>query len=256
MAGHGQAMRVVILAGGHGTRLAEETRLIPKPMVTIGGIPILGHIIRNFADQGFRDFGIAGGYKWEVIRDWLEEHIADLTDINITVSDTGLETQTGGRVARMQAGSTDPFLLTYGDGLADINYATLLDHHARMLTLAEEAAAKRPLVTLTAVNPPSRFGRLRIEDGYCKIFTEKGQDPDGWINAGFYICDPHVLRLIPGDGCVWEKDILPTLALQGRLAAYQHTGEFQMMDTWRDCNYLEELWQTGRAFWTRWKPEE
>jgi len=248
-------MRVVILAGGLGTRMQEETLRIPKPMVTVGGIPILWHIIRSFHDQNFTEFGIAGGYKWEVIRDWVRDHFQELPQANITVSDTGLSTGTGGRVARMQHSDNRPFILTYGDGLADINLRMLLDHHARMSARSSEYGLEPPLVTLTAVNPPSRFGRLRIEDGFCKIFTEKGQDPEGWINAGYYVCDPHVVKLIPGDNCVWERDILPALALQGRLSAYQHTGEFQMMDTVRDRAYLEEIWENGSPFWTRWARE-
>ena len=241
-------MKVVILAGGFGTRLQEETEKIPKPMVTVGGIPILYHIIRNFADQGFEDFYIAGGYKVEQIRDWVTGN-PGLKGLNVNVFDTGLATGTGGRVLRlkeqldfqMMDARRRPFLLTYGDGLADVNFSMLRDHH-----LATDA-----MVTLTAVNPPSRFGRLRIEDGFCKIFTEKGQDPEGWINAGFYICQRDVIDLIPGDGCVWELDILPSLANQNRLAAFQHFGEFQMMDTWRDRLYLEELWEKGSPFWTR-----
>lgn len=246
-------MKVVILAGGYGTRLAEETEKIPKPMVTIGGVPILWHIIRNFADQGFHDFVIAAGYKWENVRDWVKEHFLEIEGANITVVDTGLHTGTGGRVARTMHSTTLPFILTYGDGLADINYNMLIEHHSLMVEhAAKDLDRNQPLVTLSAVNPPSRFGRLRIEDGMCKIFTEKGQDPEGWINAGFYVCDPKVVRLIPGDNCIWEKDILPTLALQGRLSAFQHTGEFQMMDTWRDRKYLEELWEKGSPFWTKW----
>jgi glucose-1-phosphate cytidylyltransferase len=246
-------MKVVILAGGYGTRLAEETEKIPKPMVTIGGVPILWHIIRNFADQGFHEFVIAAGYKWETVRDWVKEHFLEIEGANITVHDTGLDTATGGRVARTMHSASVPFILTYGDGLADINYNMLIEHHSLMVGhAAEHLDRNKPLVTLSAVNPPSRFGRLRIEDGMCKIFTEKGQDPEGWINAGYYVCDPQVVRLIPGDNCVWEKDILPTLALQGRLSAFQHTGEFQMMDTWRDRKYLEELWEKGSPFWTKW----
>ncbi len=243
-------MKVVILAGGYGTRLQEETKDIPKPMVTIGGIPILWHIIKNFVDQGLAEIIVAGGYKWEVIRDFIKDKFAELERVNITVVNTGFHSGTGGRIKRLEPSLMDePFLLTYGDGLADINYEMLYDHHARMQNLHDV------LVTLTAVNPPSRFGRLRVEDGLCSIFTEKGQDPEGWINSGFYIVDPRVLYLIPGDACVWEKDVLPILALQNRLAAFQHVGEFQMMDTWRDRKYLESVWSGGNAFWTRWSDE-
>lgn len=260
-------MKVVILAGGYGTRLSEETDKIPKPMVMIGPDPILWHIIKNFADQGFTEIIIAGGYKWETIKEYISKKFVEIEGANITVVDTGLDTNTGGRVKRLESSlrdpmtanitaspegllSYEPFILTYGDGLADINYNMLLDHHVRMRT--DVHAIYSPLVTLTAVNPPSRFGRLRIEEGACSIFTEKGQDPEGWINSGFYVVDPMVLDLIPGDKCIWEKDILPQLAMQSRLAAYQHHGEFQMMDTWRDRKYLEEVWAEGNAFWTRW----
>ena len=242
-------MIVVILAGGMGTRLQELTDKIPKPMVTIGGIPILWHLINNFADQGFNEFIIAGGYKHQQIKKYFERRY--LGSLKVAVVNTGFDTKTAGRVARLRSYLTRSFILTYGDGLADINFRMLLEHHERMRTMADCFMCD-PLVTLTAVNPPSRFGRLRIEDGHAKIFMEKGQDPEGWINAGFYVCEPEVLDLIPGDACAWEKDVLPALAIQDRLSAFQHTGEFQMMDTWRDREYLEELWKTGSPFWTRW----
>ena len=247
-------MKIVILAGGYGTRLSEETNEIPKPLVTIGDDPILWHIIKNFADQNLKEIIVAGGYKWESIKEYISKKFVEIEGSNITVTNTGLDTCTGGRVKRLEPSLRDdesfPFLVTYGDGLADINYNALVDHHLRM------RQKQGALVTLTAVNPPSRFGRLRVENGLCSIFTEKGQDPEGWINAGFYVVEPMVLDLIPGDGCVWEKDILPQLATQGRLAAYQHPGEFQMMDTWRDRSYLEKAWAEGDAFWTRWSHGE
>lgn len=256
-------MKAVILAGGYGTRLTEETRDIPKPMVTIGDDPIIWHIIKNFADQDMGEIIIAGGYKWEVIKEFVGKKFVEIKGANITVTNTGLDTCTGGRVKRLEpslrvpvwstvaeAMIEFPFLLTYGDGLADINYNMLVDHHVNM------RSKHGALVTLTAVNPPSRFGRLRVDEGLCSIFTEKGQDPEGWINSGFYIVEPEVLDFIPGDGCVWEKDVLPQLAMQGRLAAYQHPGEFQMMDTWRDRKYLEEVWAEGDAFWRRWHDDD
>lgn len=242
-------MRVVILAGGMGTRLQEETTRIPKPMVMIGDQPILGHIIRSFADQDFREFIIAGGYKFKMIMEWAKNNEL-LRGLRVGIINTGLETKTAGRLARIKDSLTEPFVLTYGDGLSDINYRLLFEHHERMRYLVSDA--QKPLVTLTAVNPPSRFGRLRIEDGKATIFMEKGQDPEGWINAGFYVCESEVVDFIPGDECAWEKDILPTLALQGRLSAYQHTGQFQMMDTWRDRDYLNEVWETGEPFWRKW----
>lgn len=245
-------MRVVILAGGMGTRLQEETNKIPKPMVMIGDQPILWHIIRSFADQGFGEFIVAGGYKYQMIMQWAKDNDL-LRGLTVGIINTGLQTKTAGRLARIKDSLTVRFLLTYGDGLSDINIRLLLEHHERMRHVTNEA--NKPLVTLTAVNPPSRFGRLRIEDGKATIFMEKGQDPEGWINAGFYVCESQVLDLIPGDQCAWEKDILPTLALQGRLSAYQHTGQFQMMDTWRDRDYLNDLFRKGKPFWRRWSHE-
>jgi glucose-1-phosphate cytidylyltransferase len=163
----------------------------------------------------------------------------------VSNSDNGEDTQTGGRLRRIREELSDPFIMTYGDGLADVNYYLLLDHHQRMRKSSE------PMVTLTAANPPSRFGNLQIINGRCEIYTEKGQDPRGWINAGFYVCDASIVEMVPGDNCIWEKDILPALALQGRLAAYQHPGEFQMVDTWRDLRHLEKIYQSGDPFWER-----
>jgi len=248
-------VKVVILAGGYGTRLAEETEKIPKPLVPIGSYPILQHIINSFYDQGFTEFHVAGGYKWELIKAWFEKSLPDFPQgMNVSVTNTGLDTCTGGRLKRLEESlMDDPFILTYGDGLADINFNMLLDHHIRMRAGVHPTHAT--MVTLTAVNPPSRFGRLQIEHGLCEIFTEKGQDPDGWINSGFYVCQREVLDMIPGDACVWEKDILSQLAIQGRLAAFQHNGEFQMMDTWRDRKYLEDVWAQGSPFWRRWSSD-
>lgn len=240
-------MKVVILAGGKGTRLQDHTNdLIPKPMVEIGGEPILWHIIKNFWDQGFSEFIIAAGHRWEVIDRWFAFNRGRFPiGMNIDVRNTGESTQTGGRIKKLREDLSDPFIVTYGDGLADVNYYLLLDHHHRM------SKSLDPIVTLTAANPPSRFGNLQIVDGRCSIFTEKGQDPQGWINAGFYVCDAAIAETIPGDSCIWEKDILPALALQGRLAAYQHPGEFQMVDTWRDLKHLEDIYKTGEPFWER-----
>lgn len=236
-------MKVVILAGGLGTRLGSLTRKVPKPMIDLVGLPLIIHVMQIYADQGIKDFIIAAGYKGAMIAQYMKSF--DARGWKISVIDTGLDTKTGGRIRRaiMDADLSDPFMITYGDGLADINLRMLVDHHLRMKKEYDV------LVTLTASNPPSRFGRLDIANGLCEIFTEKGQHPDGWINSGFYVVEPRVVNLIAGDQSVWEKDILPALSYQRRLAAYQHPGEFQMIDTPRDLEYVQNLIKTGRLFW-------
>ncbi|KKN02879.1 hypothetical protein LCGC14_1113200 [marine sediment metagenome] len=266
-----EPMKVIILAGGYGTRLSEMTEEIPKPMVKIGGSPILKHIMDIYMDQGDFHFIIAGGYKYVDIVNWAESRnfgnspIFRNDDSRVTVVDTGLETKTGGRVKRIIENfgivPDERFMLTYGDGLADINLMALIDHHERMRKHQHTPVGSPPpvLVTLTAVNPPSRFGRLGLSEnfpGHCDIFTEKGQDPSGWVNAGFYICQGEVVDLIPNDQCFWERDVLPVLAHQMRLAAFQHPGEFLMMDTWRDIDRLETVFRSGDPFWRRWASEK
>lgn len=264
-----EPMKVIILAGGYGTRLSEMTEKIPKPLVKIGGSPILKHIMDIYMDQGDFHFFIAGGYKHTDISNWAASRNFGNSPIfqndvsRVTVVDTGLDTNTGGRVKQIVDQFIQPdkrFMLTYGDGLADVNLMALIDHHERMRAIREDQRLTvflnpQPLVTLTAVNPPSRFGRLHLRDGLCDIFTEKGQDPTGWINAGFYVCEKEVVNLIPNDKCFWEKDVLPVLAHQNRLAAFQHPGEFLMMDTWRDIERLETVFRSGDPFWRRWTSE-
>jgi glucose-1-phosphate cytidylyltransferase len=261
-----EPMKVVILAGGYGTRLSEMTEKIPKPMVKIGGSPILKHIMDIYLDQGDFHFIIAGGYKYKDIDNWAASRNFGNSPVfrndtsRVTVIDTGLDTNTGGRIKRLiEAGfitSGERFMLTYGDGVSDLNLNALIEHHERMRNVGPPINKEpQPLVTLTAVNPPSRFGRLHLRDGLCDIFTEKGQDPTGWINSGFYVCEQEVISLIPNDKCFWEKDVLPVLAHQNRLAAFQHPGEFLMMDTWRDIKRLEEVYATGEPFWRRWASE-
>lgn len=242
-------MKVVVLAGGRGTRLEEETKgVIPKPMVQIGDRPMLAHILAIYAAQGFRDFIIAAGFRQEVIEEWAiqHQHQPYYDGEHITVVGTGLETQTGGRLLRIAELLTEPFMLTYGDGLADINLLALLEFHRRMVSRIGTG------VTVTAVHPPARWGAMVVKDNsLVEIFAEKSQALQGWINGGFYVVEPDVLRIIPGDASLWELDVLPVLSSQRRLVAFQHTGWWQAMDHPREKVALEELWQSGKAPWMR-----
>lgn len=241
-------MKVVIFAGGRGTRLEEETKgLIPKPMVSIGDRAILAHIIGIYSAHGSYDFIVAAGYLAEQIENWRETFPnADYYHgESVRVHRTGTGTQTGGRIKRLEEHLGERFMLTYGDGLADINILALLDFHERMRKQADIA------VTLTAVRPPGRWGALEIHDGLAQVFTEKSQLTEGWINGGFYVVEPEVFRSIAGDQTNLELDVLPSLATQGRLAAYRHTGWWMGMDTPRDKDNLEALWERGMAPWAR-----
>ena len=254
-------MKVVILAGGRGSRLSEETRLIPKPMVEIGGMPILLHVMRVYASCGLKDFIIACGYKGHVIKeyfrnfssvnsDWtinlrdgnIRMATSQAPDWNVTLVDTGLDTQTGGRVKRLAgylAGET--FMVTYGDGVADIDIDALLATHRRAGRLA----------TVTAVRPPARFGSLAMEGDLVTDFSEKVQTHAGWINGGFQVFEPAVLEKISGDNAMLEMDLLEKLAVDSQLTAYRHEGFWHPMDTMRDRELLENLWNGGRAPWIR-----
>ena len=257
-------MRTVILAGGLGTRLAEETTIIPKPMVEIGGRPILWHIMQLFASQGHAEFLVALGYKGEVVKDYflsfrarnsdvsmklatgeISVHDAAHPDWTVHLVDTGAATQTGGRIKRL-AGWLEPeetFMLTYGDGVADIDLETLLAFHR----------AHGKLATVTAVRPPGRFGSLSLAGDRVMAFAEKPQTGEGWINGGFFVLERAVLDLIAGDVTLWELEPLETLAANGELMAFRHEGFWQPMDTLRDKRYLEEMWQSGRAPWKVWE---
>jgi glucose-1-phosphate cytidylyltransferase len=256
-------MRVVILAGGLGTRLAEETTLKPKPMVEVGGRPILWHIMKHYAHHGFRDFLVALGYKSEVTkRYFLEYHTVNS---NITINlvngdvqvhgercedwvvhllDTGISTMTGGRVQRLQPWLKDEtFMLTYGDGVSDIDIPHLLRFHRETGRLA----------TVTAVRPPARFGGLILEDDLVATFTEKPQIGEGWINGGFMVLESGVFDYMHGDDTILESHVLERLAADGQLAAYRHDGFWQSMDTLRDKRLLESLWQGGNPPWRIWE---
>ena len=232
-------MKVAILAGGTGTRLAEETEVRPKPMVEIGGRPILWHILSIYARAGFREFLVACGYKGEWIHEYFRGHPSPWS---VALVDTGLDTMTGGRVLRLRPHLHDEtFLLTYGDGLADLDVRELVEFHR----------AHGKLATVTAVRPPSRFGALNLEGDAVREFSEKPQAAEGWINGGFFVFEPGVFDYLAGDGTILEREPLERLARDRELMAFRHTGFWQPMDTLREKRILEELWATGRAPWMR-----
>jgi glucose-1-phosphate cytidylyltransferase len=255
---------VVILCGGRGTRLKEETEWRPKPMVSIGDRPILWHIMKIYAHYGFSDFILCLGYKGEIIRDYFLNYDLKNTDIrvelgskrvtklgrgheedgwSVTLVDTGQETLTGGRLKRASKYiQSDTFFLTYGDGVADINVADLLDTHRRNQCWA----------TITAVRPSSRYGELTFEKGLVEVFEEKPQTHEGWINGGFFALSKKVLELVEGDSASFEGEPLRQLTTQGQLGVYQHDGFWQCMDTYREMEMLNELWRTGNAPWKMW----
>jgi glucose-1-phosphate cytidylyltransferase len=252
-------MKVILLAGGFGTRLSEYTETIPKPMVTVGGRPILWHIMRTYAHFGHKDFYLALGYKAELIKEYflhyrslnadftvdlatgtVSPHQTDDADWRVTLVHTGMESMTGGRVKRLQSFiGNEPFMLTYGDGVADIDLDALLKFHR----------SHGKMVTVTAVHPGARFGELMIESDQVRSFQEKPQMGQGWINGGYFIIQPEFFDLIAGDGTILEREPLEQAARMGELMAYRHEGFWQCMDTKRDRDTLEELWQSGKAAW-------
>jgi glucose-1-phosphate cytidylyltransferase len=255
-------MKVVILAGGLGTRLAEETELKPKPMVEIGGQPILWHIMMHYAHYDFKNFVIALGYKGPVIKKYMVDYNALHSDLTINMGtgetklhdgyrpdwvvdlvDTGLSTMTGGRVKRLAKHLNETFMLTYGDGVADIDLCELLRFHR----------SHGKLATLTAVRPVARFGQLGLNGDVVANFTEKPQTTEGWINGGFFVLEPEVLDYIDGDMTFWERDPLERLADDGQLMAYRHDQFWQCMDTLRDKLTLEKLWDSGNPPWKVWE---
>ena len=255
-------MNIVILAGGLGTRLAEETDVRPKPMVEIGSYPILWHLMKIFAQQDFSKFYLALGYKGDVIKRYFLDHYTLSGNMRVNLSngsiehyaqecenwevhliDTGASTLTGGRVKRLESYLKDgPFIVTYGDGLANINLRSLLEQHRRNQCLA----------TVTAVRPPARFGELMFEGDKITNFSEKPQTGEGWINGGFIVFEPQVFDYMKGDQDVLESDILEVLATRGELGVYRHEGFWQCMDTLRDKKNLEASWASGKAPWKVW----
>jgi glucose-1-phosphate cytidylyltransferase len=256
-------MKVAILAGGFGSRLSEETVLRPKPMVEIGGKPILWHIMNIYAAHGLSEFVLALGYKAEVIKQYFLNYYAINNDISINLStgetvihdgnmpnwkihlvDTGITTQTGGRLKRLKQWlcADEPFMFTYGDGVGDINIRALLEFHQRHGKLA----------TVTTVRAPSRFGRIHFEGDQVVEFFEKPEQAEGWINGGFFVLSPPALDYVSGDGTVWEREAVDRLAHDGQLVGYRHDGFWSCMDTLKEKNYLEELWSSGQAPWKIW----
>jgi glucose-1-phosphate cytidylyltransferase len=257
-------MKAVILAGGRGTRISEESVVRPKPMITIGSQPILWHIMNIYAAHGVTDFVICLGYKGYMIKEYFSNfmlHAAEAVEFDlaagnttygridapkwrVTLVETGEDTQTGGRIKRIAPWVKDEkaFCLTYGDGLADVDIAALIDRHHKQGKLA----------TVTAVSPPGRFGAMQIKNGTdVSSFTEKPSSGQQFINGGFFVLSPRVLDFIEGDDTIWEREPLQALAKQGQLTAFPHAGFWQPMDTIREREILEQLWSTGKAPWTR-----
>ncbi|MDQ3280018.1 MAG: glucose-1-phosphate cytidylyltransferase [Acidobacteriota bacterium] len=256
-------MKTVILAGGLGTRLSEETVVRPKPMVELGGRPILWHIMKHYSHHGITDFVVCLGYKGYTIKEYFANYFLHMSDVTInlrnnelkvhqnssepwvvTLVDTGDDTATGGRLKRVRQHVDDEtFCFTYGDGVSDVDITALVAFHREQKTQA----------TLTAVQPPGRFGAIDVHGDRIRSFTEKPAGDGAWINGGFFVLEPQVFDYLDGDDTVWEREPLEALARAGQLAAYRHAGFWQAMDTMRDKNLLEELWSSGRAPWKVWR---
>ena len=255
-------MKAVILAGGLGTRISEETSARPKPMVEIGGKPILWHVMKIYAAHGINDFIICLGYKGYMVKEYFANYFLHMSNITfdmaqnkmevhqnsaepwrVTLVDTGENTMTGGRLKRVRQYLDDEhFCFTYGDGVGDINIAELISFHKQQNTLA----------TLTAMQPPGRFGALVLEQHLVARFQEKPEGDGSWINGGFFVLSPKVIDYIDGDGTTWEREPMERLAAEKQMSAYRHRRFWQPMDTLRDKNHLEELWANGKAPWKIW----
>lgn len=257
-------MKAVILAGGFGTRISEESQFKPKPMIEIGGMPILWHIMKQYSSYGINDFIICAGYKQHAIKEWFADYFLHTSDITfdftqddkiivhnkhaepwkVTVIDTGLKTMTGGRLKRIAEYLDDePFCMTYGDGVSDIDIGDLLMFHK----------CHGRLATMSAVKPESRFGTIDLEqNGKVNAFREKSDADAGYINAGFMVLSPKVLDFIEGDSVMFERQPMEKLAASGELMCYRHNGFWHCMDTLRDKNRLEDLWESGKAPWKVW----
>ena len=255
-------MKAVILAGGLGTRISEESHLRPKPMIEIGGKPILWHIMKMYSHHGINEFVICLGYKGYIIKEYFSNYFLHMSDVTfcmeqntveihqkyaepwkVTLVDTGENTMTGGRLKRVESYIRDSrFCFTYGDGVSDIDIGCLISFHAKSGRLA----------TVTAVQPPGRYGALQIDGDAVHSFQEKPAGDGAWINGGFFVLEPGVLEYIKGDHTVWEAEPLQRLAVNGQLVAYPHQGFWQAMDTLREKNQLEQLWSSGKAPWKTW----
>ncbi|WP_426441698.1 glucose-1-phosphate cytidylyltransferase [Bradyrhizobium genosp. P] len=255
-------MKVVILAGGLGTRISEESHLKPKPMIEIGGKPILWHIMKMYSHYDIHEFIVCLGYKGYVIKEYFSNYFLHTSDVTfdmrdnrmeihekftepwkVTLVDTGENTMTGGRLKRVAPYlRNETFCFTYGDGVSDIDITALIAAHRK--------AARQ--ATVTAIQPPGRYGALRIDDGKVEQFQEKPAGDGAWINGGFFVLEPSVIDYIEGDDTVWEQAPLQTLAAEGQLTSHQHSGFWHAMDTLRDKNQLEEMWAKGRAPWKSW----
>lgn len=258
-------MKVVLLAGGLGTRLSEETDIKPKPMVEIGGKPMLWHIMKIYSSYGFNDFVVALGYKGYLVKEYFSNYFLHQSDVTIdmrknklevhncnaepwkiTMIDTGQNTMTGGRIARVRDYiGKEPFLLTYGDGVSNVNIAELVKFHKK----------NKKLATITAIQPAGRFGALNINETKKNVmsFTEKPKGDNAWINGGFFVVEPEAIDYIKGDSTVWEQEPLQRLAAENELMAYKHHDFWKCMDTLRDKQELESLWTSGKAPWKLWK---
>jgi glucose-1-phosphate cytidylyltransferase len=255
-------MKAVILAGGLGTRISEESHLRPKPMIEIGGKPILWHIMKIYSQFGINDFVVCLGYKGYIVKEYFSNYFMHMSDVtfdmrenrmeihekyaepwSVTLVDTGENTMTGGRLKRVaRYVGNETFCLTYGDGVSDIDLMALIAQHKSSGRLA----------TVTAIQPPGRYGALNIRDGQVNNFQEKPAGDGAWINGGFFVLEPQAIDRIDGDTTVWEQQPLQGLAADGQLTAYLHKGFWQAMDTMRDKAQLEELWASGKAPWKRW----
>ena len=254
-------MKVVILAGGLGSRLSEETTVRPKPMVELGGKPVLWHIMKIYSQYGLNDFVVCLGYKGYVIKEYFANYFLHMSDVTfdlrtnrmkvhssmsepwtVTLVDTGDDTMTGGRLARVRDHIDGTFCFTYGDGLSDVNITELIAFHREQGTHA----------TLTAVQPPGRFGVIDFREEKISAFQEKPPGDGSWINGGFFVLEPEVFAHLSGDQTVWERDPLESLARASQLSAFKHSGFWHPMDTLRDKNILEELWASGKAPWKIW----
>jgi len=256
-------MKVALLAGGYGTRLAEETEIRPKPMVEIGGYPILWHIMMHYHRYGFDEFVVALGYKGDYIKRWMKDfaslnghltvetatgkvtsHNANNPDWTVDLVDTGLTTLTGGRIKRLQPWvGEETFMLTWGDGVSDVDLDKLLEFHK----------SHGKLATMTAVRPQARYGHLEFDGDRIQSFTEKPQTSEGWINGAFFVLEPGIFDYISGDQIMWEEEPLERLAADGQLMAYRHNSFWQCMDTLREKHLLERLWQEGSPPWKTWE---